>query len=81
MRSFQRTFYSLQLKIEGIRGASYRGDIAIDDISVADGSCGGTVPPTPTPGPTGCLCHAIYIYPAILFEGLMSPNRVCCHIT
>ena len=42
---------SLQLKIEGIRGSSYRGDIAIDDISVADGYCGGVVPPTP--GPTG----------------------------
>ena len=33
-------FMFLQLKIEGISGSSFRGDIAIDDISVAYGFCG-----------------------------------------
>ena len=27
--------------IEGIRGVGYRGDIAIDDIAIVDGPCGG----------------------------------------
>ena len=26
---------------EGVRGVSYRGDIAVDDITVRDGSCSG----------------------------------------
>ncbi|KAL9985328.1 hypothetical protein ACROYT_G007718 [Oculina patagonica] len=41
------------LKIEGISGTSYTGDIALDDLSVTDGSCGGVVPTTlPTAPPT-----------------------------
>ena len=31
---------SFQIIFEGIRGRSYRGDIAIDDVSVAGGQCG-----------------------------------------
>ena len=29
----------LQIILEGVNGKSYRGDIAIDDISVTDGAC------------------------------------------
>ena len=29
----------MQVVIEGTVGSSYRGDIAIDDISMADGAC------------------------------------------
>ncbi|XP_066300036.1 MAM and LDL-receptor class A domain-containing protein 1-like [Branchiostoma lanceolatum] len=32
---------SYQLVFEAIRGASFRGDIAIDDVTIRDGSCGG----------------------------------------
>lgn len=48
-----------QLKFEGITGTSYQGDIiAIDDISVTDGSCSAvppsTLPPSsPTPSQGG----------------------------
>lgn len=34
----------LQFVIEGVVGKSYKGDIAIDDVSVNDGTC----PPTGT---------------------------------
>ena len=49
------SYLSLQLKIEGISGKSYTGDIALDDLSVADGSCAVVIPttvPTALP-PTG----------------------------
>ena len=29
----------LQLVIESVRGSSYKGDIAIDDVSLLDGAC------------------------------------------
>ena len=35
-----QSFISLQLMIQAVRTWSFRGDIAIDDISVADGYCG-----------------------------------------
>ena len=34
-------FESGQLMIEGERGRDYRGDIAIDDVQLVDGSCQG----------------------------------------
>ncbi|XP_073238534.1 chymotrypsinogen B-like isoform X2 [Porites lutea] len=43
---------SVDLKIEGIRGRSWTGDIAIDDILLSAGSCGSVIPTTPTPTPT-----------------------------
>ena len=44
-------FLKVQVTFEGVRGNSYRGDIAIDDVSVRPGSCSGT-PPTPPPPQT-----------------------------
>lgn len=32
---------SYNVVFEGVRGISYRGDIALDDITVKDGSCQG----------------------------------------
>ena len=31
--------FCVQLVFEGVRGSSFRGDIAIDDIQLKDGSC------------------------------------------
>ena len=39
--------FPIQLKIEGVSGDSYQADIAIDDITIQDGSCGG-IPPSPS---------------------------------
>jgi len=43
----------MQLIIEGIRGKSYHGDIAIDDTSISDGDCG-QVPDSSTTS-SGCM--------------------------
>ena len=32
---------SLQVTFEGIKGPSFQSDIAIDDVSIVDGSCPG----------------------------------------
>lgn len=39
------------MTFEGVRGSSWRGDIAVDDVSITPGSCSGN-PPTPPPPPT-----------------------------
>ena len=33
------SYFCVQLVFEGVRGSSYRGDIAIDDIQLKDGPC------------------------------------------
>ena len=33
------SYFCVQLVFEGVRGSSFRGDIAIDDIQLKDGSC------------------------------------------
>ena len=53
--------FLLQLIFEGIRGRSYHGDIAIDDISVAGGQCN-------APGETW------FLYPAKLFYAVYFCN-------
>lgn len=40
--------YQVQLIFEGVRGTSWKGDIAIDDVSIIPGSCSGN-PLTPAP--------------------------------
>ncbi|CAH3142232.1 unnamed protein product [Porites lobata] len=41
-----------QISFEGVRGSSYAGDIAIDDVSLVPGSCSSVTPPPPsTPAP------------------------------
>lgn len=37
--SYLKTLFILQIVFEAVRGISYRGDIALDDISLKDGSC------------------------------------------
>ena len=48
--------FQTRLTFEGVRGSSWSGDIAIDDVSIRPGSCSGIppspVPPTPAP-PSG----------------------------
>lgn len=36
---FQHIFFFLKIVIEGIRGQSYKGDIAIDDLRIDDSPC------------------------------------------
>ncbi|XP_078334103.1 MAM and LDL-receptor class A domain-containing protein 1-like [Crassostrea virginica] len=40
--------------IEGTRGAGYLGDIAVDDISIANGTCSQGTTPSPTTGLSSC---------------------------
>ena len=35
--------FHFQLTFEGIRGSSYRSDIAIDDVTVLEGNCPGNI--------------------------------------
>ena len=67
---FTWLFLYIQLKIEGIRGRSFRGDIAIDDLSVADGSCSGPTQPPTAPPPTGMAhnCTILGHFPGWLLE-------------
>lgn len=46
--AFRQNFFIL---FEGVRGPSFNGDIALDDISVVPGSCG-SQPTGSTPSPT-----------------------------
>lgn len=36
---FQLIFFFLKIVIEGVRGQSYKGDIAIDDLWIDDSPC------------------------------------------
>ncbi|KAJ7393856.1 hypothetical protein OS493_003523 [Desmophyllum pertusum] len=72
------TISSNKVIFEGIRGSSYQGDAAIDDVSVVAGNCGGP-PPTPTQPPVTlpppvCVDNTVY---ADICPSLASCGNYC----
>ncbi|XP_019632083.1 PREDICTED: MAM and LDL-receptor class A domain-containing protein 2-like [Branchiostoma belcheri] len=43
-----------QVVLEGVRGTSFRGDIAVDDVTLTDGACAQVVGPSVPPGGLQC---------------------------
>ncbi|XP_035658185.1 MAM and LDL-receptor class A domain-containing protein 1-like [Branchiostoma floridae] len=43
-----------QVVLEGVRGTSFRGDIAVDDVTLTDGACSQVVGPSVPPGGLQC---------------------------
>ena len=41
--TYQLFLIATQITFEGIRGSSYTGDIAIDDVSLMEGICAGKI--------------------------------------
>ena len=41
--TYQLSLIAKQITFEGIRGSSYTGDIAIDDVSLMEGICAGKI--------------------------------------
>ncbi|EDL36638.1 mCG7332, partial [Mus musculus] len=67
---------SFQLIFEGIRGPGIEGDIAIDDVSIAEGECAKQDLPTKNSvdGAVGILVH-IWLFPVIILISILSPRR------
>ncbi|XP_060243551.1 MAM domain-containing glycosylphosphatidylinositol anchor protein 2 isoform X2 [Meriones unguiculatus] len=67
---------SFQLIFEGVRGPGIEGDIAIDDVSIAEGECAKQDPPTKNSvdGAVGILVH-IWLFPVIILISILSPRR------
>ncbi|XP_055292015.1 MAM domain-containing glycosylphosphatidylinositol anchor protein 2-like [Moschus berezovskii] len=69
------TLIFYQLIFEGIRGPGIEGDIAIDDVSVAEGECAKQDLPTKNSvdGAVGILVH-IWLLPVIVLISILSPR-------
>ncbi|XP_066292880.1 MAM and LDL-receptor class A domain-containing protein 1-like, partial [Branchiostoma lanceolatum] len=62
---------------EGVRGSSFEGDIAIDDVSIRTTSCGGaTVAPTPTVDTTAATAGKSTTYPVTAVAETTAPLQV-----
>ncbi|XP_078190966.1 MAM domain-containing glycosylphosphatidylinositol anchor protein 2 isoform X3 [Callithrix jacchus] len=67
---------SFQLIFEGIRGPGIEGDIAIDDVSIAEGECAkqDLATKNSVDGAVGILIH-IWLFPIIVLVSILSPRR------
>ncbi|XP_044621511.1 LOW QUALITY PROTEIN: MAM domain-containing glycosylphosphatidylinositol anchor protein 2 [Equus asinus] len=67
---------SFQLIFEGIRGPGIEGDIAIDDVSIAEGECAkqDLTTKNSVDGAVGILVH-IWLFPIIVLISILSPRR------
>ncbi|XP_011944319.1 PREDICTED: MAM domain-containing glycosylphosphatidylinositol anchor protein 2 isoform X3 [Cercocebus atys] len=67
---------SFQLIFEGIRGPGIEGDIAIDDVSIAEGECAkqDLATKNSVDGAVGILVH-IWLFPIIVLISILSPRR------
>ncbi|XP_077906301.1 MAM domain-containing glycosylphosphatidylinositol anchor protein 2 isoform X4 [Ictidomys tridecemlineatus] len=67
---------SFQLIFEGIRGPGIEGDIAIDDVSIAEGECAkqDLTTKNSVDGAVGILVH-IWLFPVIVLISILSPRR------
>ncbi|KAM9713586.1 MAM domain-containing glycosylphosphatidylinositol anchor protein 2 [Dama dama] len=67
---------SFQLIFEGIRGPGIEGDIAIDDVSIAEGECAkqDLTTKNSVDGAVGILIH-IWLFPVIVLISILSPRR------
>ncbi|XP_045704640.1 MAM domain-containing glycosylphosphatidylinositol anchor protein 2 [Phyllostomus hastatus] len=67
---------SFQLIFEGIRGPGIEGDIAIDDVSIAEGECAkqDLTSKNSVDGAVGILVH-IWLFPVIVLISILSPRR------
>ncbi|XP_060031575.1 MAM domain-containing glycosylphosphatidylinositol anchor protein 2 [Erinaceus europaeus] len=67
---------SFQLIFEGIRGPGIEGDIAIDDVSIAEGECAKQDLSTKNSvdGAVGILVH-MWLFPVIVLLSILSPRR------
>ncbi|XP_007473294.1 MAM domain-containing glycosylphosphatidylinositol anchor protein 2 isoform X2 [Monodelphis domestica] len=67
---------SFQLIFEGIRGPGIEGDIAIDDVSIAEGECAkqDLATKNSVDGAVGILVH-IWLFPAVVLISILNPRR------
>uniref|UniRef100_A0A452ENL2 MAM domain-containing glycosylphosphatidylinositol anchor protein 2 n=1 Tax=Capra hircus TaxID=9925 RepID=A0A452ENL2_CAPHI len=67
---------SFQLIFEGIRGPGIEGDIAIDDVSIAEGECAkqDLTTKNSVDGAVGILVH-MWLFPVIVLISILSPRR------
>ncbi|XP_057578250.1 MAM domain-containing glycosylphosphatidylinositol anchor protein 2 [Hippopotamus amphibius kiboko] len=67
---------SFQLIFEGIRGPGIEGDIAIDDVSIAEGECAkqDLTTKNSVDGAVGILVH-LWLFPVIVLFSILSPRR------